>query len=116
VLLIEDNTDAAQSLRHLLEADGHEVRVEHSGPAGIDAAKAFVPEVILCDIGLPGMDGYEVGRALRRLPGPRPVLVALTGYATEADMQRTAQAGFDHHFAKPPDLGRLCEIMANMRP
>jgi len=79
------------------------------------AAESFLPEVVLCDIGLPGMDGYEVARALcRDAKRERPLLIALTGYAANADRQRTAHAGFDAHFAKPPDLARLHELLARL--
>jgi signal transduction histidine kinase/ActR/RegA family two-component response regulator len=113
ILIVEDNADAADSLRTLLELDGHEVRTERTGTAALEAARGFQPEVVLCDIGLPGMDGYEVARALRRAPGgAEPLLIALTGYAADGDQERTAQAGFDHHFAKPPDLERLNRLLA----
>ncbi|HEX6297761.1 MAG TPA: ATP-binding protein, partial [Burkholderiales bacterium] len=113
ILIVEDNADAAESLRKLLELDGHEVRTERTGAAALEAARSFQPEVVLCDIGLPGMDGFEVARALRRAPGgAEPLLIALTGYAAEADQERTAQAGFDHHFTKPPDLERLNRLLA----
>jgi CheY-like chemotaxis protein len=115
ILLVEDNADAAQTLGALLRLDGHEVQIEHSGPAGLAAARRLRPDVVFCDIGLPGMDGYELARALRADPGlGRPLLVAVTGYATEADQQRTAQAGFDHHFAKPVELARLNALFASL--
>lgn len=114
ILLVEDNVDVGESLRVLLELDGHEVRIVRSGPDALQAAKDFLPEVVLCDIGLPGMDGYEVARALRRQSGNgKPLLVALTGYAAGADQERTAQAGFDHHLPKPPDLERLYQLLAS---
>jgi signal transduction histidine kinase/ActR/RegA family two-component response regulator len=113
ILIVEDNADAAESLRTLLELDGHEVRTERTGAAALEAARGFQPEVVLCDIGLPGLDGYEVARALRCAPGgTEPLLIALTGYAADADHERTARAGFDHHFAKPPDLERLNRLLA----
>jgi signal transduction histidine kinase len=115
ILIVEDNADAAQSLRAVLELEGHQVRVEHTGPAALEAAESFLPEVVLCDIGLPGMDGYEVARALcRDANRERPLLIALTGYAAQTDRQRTADAGFDAHFAKPPDLARLHELLARL--
>jgi two-component system CheB/CheR fusion protein len=112
VLVIEDNLDAAESLREVLELDGHEVRVAGAGPEGIALAEELTPEVILCDIGLPGMDGYEVARALRALPRLRgTLLVALSGYALPDNLRRAAEAGFHEHLAKPPDLERLADLL-----
>jgi signal transduction histidine kinase len=104
VLLIEDNVDAAESMQMLLEMCGHEVALAHAGAEGIARAAAFAPEVILCDIGLPGaIDGYGVARALRGAPGPRPHLIALTGFGQEEDKRRARDAGFDAHLTKPVD-------------
>ncbi|HXY39589.1 MAG TPA: ATP-binding protein [Vicinamibacteria bacterium] len=113
VLVIEDNLDAAESLRELLEFGGHEVAIAHNGPEGIAKARDCTPEVVLCDIGLPGMNGYEVARAFRsdvRLKEAR--LVALSGYALPEDLQRAAEAGFERHLAKPPSLEKLEETLA----
>jgi two-component system CheB/CheR fusion protein len=112
VLIIEDNTDAADTLREVLELYGHEVRVALDGPEGLRGAGAFHPDVVLCDIGLPGMTGYEVARALRadeRLRGT--VLVALTGYSLPEDERRASAAGFAHHVRKPPDLDELVRLL-----
>ncbi|MCG6941670.1 MAG: PAS domain S-box protein [Thiohalocapsa sp.] len=117
VLIIEDNTDAAESLRMLLGLTGHIVAVALSGPEGVEQVRAFVPDVVLCDIGLPGMDGYEVARTLRKEPGPRvPKLVALSGYAAPDDVARALAAGFDAHLAKPPSLQDLQAILAEAGP
>jgi PAS domain S-box-containing protein len=108
VLIIEDNVDAADTLREAIEMREHEVEVAYNGPDGIAKARAFRPEVVLCDIGLPGMDGYQVARTLRAdasLDGT--MLVALTGYALPEDLQRAAEAGFAQHLAKPPTLEKL---------
>ncbi len=116
VLIIEDHADAAESLRELLELEGHEVWVAHNGPAGLRHALEHHPDVVLCDIGLPGMDGYDVARALRAeqsLAGT--LLVALTGYALPEDLQRAAEAGFDRHMAKPPSLEHLRQTLAAPR-
>ena len=102
VLLVEDNPDAAESLTMLLELLGHRVRAAHDGIAALDAARANVPDVMLVDIGLPGMDGYEVARRVRRDPQLKEVvLVALTGYGREEDKQQAMAAGFDYHLVKP---------------
>ena len=114
VLIIEDNHDAAVSLREALELDGHEVQVAHDGREGVALALAFLPEVVLCDIGLPQMDGYQVARALRAEGHCQDaLLVALSGYALPEDQQRAVDAGFDRHLAKPPSLEMLKEILAH---
>jgi two-component system CheB/CheR fusion protein len=113
VLVIEDNIDAAESLRELLAFGGHEVAVAFNGPQGIEMAHGFRPEVVLCDIGLPGMDGYEVARAFRADDAFKDTfLVALSGYALPEDVQRAAAAGFDRHLAKPPGLEQLKRLLA----
>ncbi len=109
VLVIEDNEDTAESMQWLLELGGHEVAVAHNGPAGLDLARVFRPDVVLCDIGLPGsMDGYAVARALRadpKLLGVRAI--ALSGYGQAEDQRKARQAGFDHHLTKPVSLEDL---------
>jgi PAS domain S-box-containing protein len=112
VLVIEDNLDAADSLRDVLAFGEHEIEVAYNGPDGIAKARKFRPEVVLCDIGLPGMDGYEVARTFRAdatLKGA--FLVALTGYALPEDLERAQAAGFARHIAKPPSLEKLEEII-----
>jgi two-component system CheB/CheR fusion protein len=116
VLVIEDNVDSADTLRSLLEIAGHEVRVSHDGPSGIEMARAFRPDVVLCDIGLPGMNGYDVAQTLRADEAVAPaVLVALSGYALRQDRERSAEAGFEYHLAKPPSLRELQKIVATMK-
>jgi len=113
VLVIEDNVDAAESLREALELGEHTVEVAFSGADGIAKARAFRPDVVLCDIGLPGMDGYEVARTMRADPALRATrLVALTGYAGPEDVVRSREAGFDVHLAKPPTLEKIEEALA----
>jgi PAS domain S-box-containing protein len=113
VLLVEDNLDAADALAELLRMWGHEVEVVHDGAAAVERAVSTRPDVVLLDIGLPGMDGFQVAGALRALPHLRgALLVALTGYGQEADRQRSAAAGFDHHLIKPVDLGELRRLVA----
>jgi two-component system CheB/CheR fusion protein len=113
VLIIEDNKDSAESLRMMLAMLGHDVRVAHSGPEGVLAAQEWRPVVVLCDIGLPGLDGYGVARELRRNPGTsRARLLAVTGYGSEEDRRRTRQAGFDLHLVKPVDPAELLRVLA----
>ena len=114
VLVIDDNADAARSLAALLELEGCQVRVAETAPAGLDVAMQFRPEAILCDIGLPGMDGYAFARKARQHPQLRPVLlVALTGYSAPSDLQRAEDAGFDAHVTKPPDYERVLDLLRN---
>jgi len=113
VLLVEDNLDAAESLGELLRIWGHEVTVAHDGAAALGAVPEARPEVVLLDIGLPGMDGYEVASRLRATPGLAGLrLIAVTGYGQESDRRRARLAGFDHHLVKPVDLDRLRALLA----
>ena len=114
VLIIEDNRDAADSLCEAIELAGHRVAVAYDGEAGLAKARELEPEIVLCDIGLPGaMDGYAVAGALRRERRTASAyLVALTGYAQPEDQHRAANAGFDVHLAKPPDLAALEHLLA----
>jgi two-component system CheB/CheR fusion protein len=115
VLVIEDNEDAAETLQAALELNGHEVAVAFDGPRGLERARAFGPEAVLCDIGLPGMDGYAVARAFRSDAALRDIpLVALTGYALPEDLERARAAGFDRHLAKPPDLATLERVLSEL--
>ncbi len=115
VLIIEDNIDAADSLREALEFNEHEVEVAYNGPSGIAKARTCKPEVVFCDIGLPGMDGFDVARAFRADGALRGAyLVALSGYALPEDVLRASEAGFDQHLAKPPSLERLEQILAHL--
>ena len=115
ILIIEDNPIAAKSTQMLLTADGHTVEVVHTGPGGIEAAKQFHPEVVLCDIGLPGMDGYEVAREIRQEPGLKDAyLIAVTGYGQEEDQRKAREAGFNSHLTKPVDFEELEKILGNL--
>jgi PAS domain S-box-containing protein len=113
ILIIEDNMDSADALAEALRVNGHEVQHAYNGRVGLELAKGFAPEILLCDVGLPGMDGYAVARAFRADPDLKDVwLIALTGYAQADDVQRALQAGFSRHLAKPFDpelLGRLLD-------
>lgn len=112
VLIIEDNRDAADALALYLQAAGQEVATAADGPTGVAAALRSRPDVIICDIGLPGMDGYEVARTLRSEPGFRDCLfLAVTGYGDVADRERTRDAGFDHHLTKPADPGEVARLI-----
>jgi PAS domain S-box-containing protein len=114
VLIIEDNVDAADSLRSALEVMGHEVAVAYDGLAGIETAREFLPDFLLCDIGLPEMDGFEVARRFRADPAlGKVMLVALTGYARPEDRQRATEAGYTHHIAKPPSLRVLEQVLGS---
>jgi two-component system CheB/CheR fusion protein len=113
VLIIEDNVDAVHSLRQVLGIGGHEIEVAYNGSEGLSKAREFKPDVVLCDIGLPEMDGYAVARAFRADEALRATrLVALTGYALPADVARAREAGFDEHLAKPPVMEKLEEALA----
>jgi signal transduction histidine kinase len=113
VLVIEDNADAAQSLADILELRGHDVRVASDGRTGIDAALRMKPDVILCDIGLPDIDGYEVARAVRAEAALKETrLIAVSGYARPQDRERARQAGFEAHVAKPAGVEMLDELLA----
>jgi two-component system CheB/CheR fusion protein len=115
VLLVEDNPDTAESLTMLLELLGHRLRAAHDGVAALDAARANIPDVMLVDIGLPGMDGYEVARRVRRDPQLKDVvLVALTGYGREEDKQQAMAAGFDYHLVKPVAPDALHGLVARL--
>lgn len=108
VLVIEDNPDAAETLGDLLALFGHQAEIAHTGAAGVDVARRRPPDVVLCDIGLPEMDGYAVARELRADPLTAPIrLVALTGYGRETDRDQAAAAGFDLHLVKPVGPERL---------
>ncbi|BDG05482.1 hybrid sensor histidine kinase/response regulator [Anaeromyxobacter oryzae] len=116
VLVIEDNVDAAETLRLLLEMGEHEVAVAHDGVTGLARARAFRPDLILCDLGLPGMDGYAVARAIRADPALAAVdLVAISGYALPDDRRAALEAGFDAHLAKPVPLDRLEDALRTRR-
>ena len=116
ILVIEDHSDAAASLETLLALEGHDVRIAANGPAGLALARTFDPDVVLCDLGLPTMDGFEVARAFRAEPalcGRR--LIAVSGYAQPGDVARAYSAGFDGHLAKPVTWASLQEVLASIR-
>jgi PAS domain S-box-containing protein len=115
ILVVDDNVDSADSMGLLLKFKGHQVRVEHDGPAAIDAARSFRPQVVFLDIGMPGMSGYDVARRLRELPGAQPaILIAITGYGRDEDRRRAIEAGFDHHLVKPVIPSELNSILNSL--
>jgi PAS domain S-box-containing protein len=112
ILVVDDNVDAAESLAVMLRRQGHEVTLAHNGPEALQAAVEQPPDVVLLDIGLPGMNGYEVaGRLRQRLCAGDCLLVAVTGYGQDEDQQRSLEAGFDHHLTKPVDPDTLLDII-----
>jgi len=117
VLVVDDNVDAAKMCSMLLRSWGHEARMAHNGPDALHRATGFHPHVILCDIGLPEMDGYEVARHIRQNPRLEGVmLVAVTGYGQDTDKQRSKEAGFDQHMVKPVESADLNELLAGIHP
>jgi two-component system, sensor histidine kinase len=113
VLIVDDNEDAADAIATLLSLDGHTVRAEYGAQAAIEAASAFNADLILLDIGLPSMSGYEVASRLRAA-GIRSILVALTGYGQKEDIERALNAGFDAHLAKPVEFSKLEELLQSI--
>jgi PAS domain S-box-containing protein len=116
VLIVEDNRDAAESLHMLLAAHGHEVAVAHTGPQGVEGARQFGPEVVLCDLGLPGMSGFDVAKVLRAEPvTAAALLISVSGYGQEQDCQRARDAGFDEALVKPVEPQVLLRLLARPR-
>jgi signal transduction histidine kinase/CheY-like chemotaxis protein len=117
VLVVDDNVSSADSLALILKLEGHEVQVAHDGTAALDALRRFRPEVVLMDIGLPGMDGYEVALELKRQPELRKgivLLAAITGYAEAEAKRRSREVGFDHHLVKPVDPEVVLALLASL--
>jgi len=114
ILIVEDNADARDALSVLLELEGHVVEVAGEGPQALELVRAKDPDIALVDIGLPGIDGYEVARRVRALDGRRPVLIALTGYGQPEDRRRASEAGFDGLLVKPVDPTALTTLLATL--
>jgi DNA-binding response OmpR family regulator len=114
ILIVDDNVDAAKTLDLLLGGSGHETRVCNDGAACLEEAESFRPHVVLVDLGLPGLDGYEVARAIRALRfGKTVLIIAITAYGDAADrMARAREAGIDHYMVKPADIDRLMGLIA----
>ena len=114
ILIVEDNEDARDALRMLLELDGHVVEAAAEGTQALELARAKDPDVALVDIGLPGIDGYEVARRIRAERGHEPILVAITGYGRADDRRRALEAGFDAHLTKPVSPEHLADVLATL--
>jgi CheY-like chemotaxis protein len=117
ILVVDDNADAGDMLGRLLEALGATVTVVQSGRAALAALDDVKPDVVLLDIGMPDMDGYEVSRRIRASPSHDGVLIiALTGWGQEDDQRRSRAAGIDHHLVKPPDIDKLHDLLVASPP
>jgi PAS domain S-box-containing protein len=113
ILVVDDNVDAAEAMSMLLTVIGHDTRVAHDGPEALAGVRDYGPDVVLLDLGLPGMSGYEVCEAIRKMPLEKmPLVFALTGWGQESDRKKTAEAGFDHHLVKPVDYDALADLLA----
>ena len=116
LLVVDDNKDAAESMSMLLEMWGHEVAYAYDGPSAIERAEQWQPQAVFLDIGLPGMDGYEVAERLRELPQAKDaVLIAITGYGQEDDRRRSQRAGIDHHLVKPVAPDALRDLIDSLQ-
>lgn len=116
ILIVEDNVDAAEMMSFMLQLGGHEVQAVYNGPEALEAARAFEPQAVLCDIGLPGMNGYEVAARLREQPAFRQTtLIALTGYGQEEARLRAKEAGFDDYLVKPVEPDALTALLDSLR-
>ena len=115
VLVVDDNVDTVTTLALLVTESGHDVRTAYDGTTVVETALDYRPNVVLLDIGLPGRNGFEVAKQIRQQPAlQNAVLVAMTGYGGESDLQRSFAAGFDHHLVKPGDFGKLLQILATL--
>jgi two-component system, chemotaxis family, CheB/CheR fusion protein len=112
VLVVDDNVDAAEGLALLLRSDGHTVAVAHNGMDAVQASESFRADIVILDIGLPGMSGYEVASVLRQRGAACPQLIAVTGYGQAADTRRALEAGFQVHLVKPVDARDLMAAIA----
>jgi CheY-like chemotaxis protein len=114
ILIVEDNADAREALRMLLELDGHEVEAAAEGGEALEIMRAKDPDIALVDIGLPGIDGYELARRVRQRDPRRPLLIALTGYGQPEDRRRATDAGFDSLLVKPVDPAALADLLVSL--
>jgi DNA-binding response OmpR family regulator len=111
ILVVDDNADAADSLGMLLQVRGDEVRVAYDGLEALELAGKFNPEVVLLDIGMPKISGYDVARRLREMRGDAVFIVAISGWGQDGDRKRARESGFDHHFTKPVDFEALLALI-----
>jgi DNA-binding response OmpR family regulator len=111
ILIVDDNRDLATSLARLLRLLGYEVEVVFDGRMGIEAARTYRPTVVLLDIGLPSLDGYQVAHALRQEGFHDMIIIAVSGYGQEEDRKRSREAGIDHHVTKPVDVKTITELI-----
>jgi CheY-like chemotaxis protein len=116
VLVVDDVEDNRESLGLLLQSWGHEVQLAHDGPSALTAFQSFRPHAVLLDIGLPGMDGWQVAQQMRQQGGPTVLLVAVTGYGYEPDRTRSREAGIDVHLVKPAEPAEIRRLLANLLP
>jgi CheY-like chemotaxis protein len=117
ILVADDNEDSAASLGSMLRLMGHDVEIVHDGLAAVEAVRSYQPDVVLLDIGMPKLNGYEAAGRIRGLPGGHdPVLVAVTGWGQEDDRRRSQDAGFDHHMVKPADPAALAKLLCDIKP
>jgi PAS domain S-box-containing protein len=114
ILVVDDNEDAADALSMLLQMMGQQVQTAHDGVEGVAAEAALRPDLVLLDIGMPRMNGYDAARQIRARPGPQPVLVALTGWGQQSDRQKAAEAGFDLHLTKPVEPEALVRLLGEL--
>jgi len=115
VLVVDDNVDVTDTLTEVLEMIGHETRDAHDGPTALAIAQEFRPDVVLLDIGLPEMSGYEVAQRLRAQPGGKELMIVALTWGQQADLARTSESGFDHHLVKPAGLEALRELIGDAR-
>src|SRR6267378_3417642 len=116
VLVVDDNEDAADSLAMLLTVRGDKVRIAYDGAEAVAAEHDFNPEVVLLDIGLPKLSGYDVARRIRSARGDGVLIIAITGWGQDDDRRRAREAGFDHHFTKPVDFEMLFDLIDRESP
>jgi DNA-binding response OmpR family regulator len=116
ILVVDDNADAADSLGMLLQVRGDEVRVAYDGLAALELAGEFKPEIVLLDIGMPKISGYDVARRLRQERGDSIFIIAISGWGQDEDRKRARDSGFDHHFTKPVDFEALLALIDSESP
>jgi CheY-like chemotaxis protein len=117
ILVVDDNRDAADSLGTLLEMQGADVSVVHDGSAALTAIATHRPSVVLLDIGMPGIDGYELARRARKQPGGQDItLIALTGWGQDKDRRLSEEAGIDYHLIKPVEFQALVDLLSRLPP